>query len=153
MAGVRTTYNQTNARCNEILSASNAGIKPMHRPRLVRSLIFIASWPPSLETMQHEQLECTCRPTSMALTSDLLPWNPIMLVMSCSDRKDIYDVHATPSRSRRTLIVRMLENLNLLCLIAGGRSKYIPTNVRCNETLPGFKQLTAKDQNLSFQTM
>ena len=29
--------------------------------------------------------------------------------------------------------------------MAGGRTKYTLTNARCNETLPGFKELTPKD--------
>ena len=75
---------------------------------------------------------------------------PIMLVFFCSSlhrwhRKDIYYLYTTPSRSRRTLIVRMLEHFNLLWLMTGGRSKYILTNVPYNETLPESKALTPEN--------
>ena len=88
----------------------------------------------------------------------LVALEPIMLVFSCSSlhrwhRKDIYDVHATPSRQRRTLIIGMLEHLNLLCLMTGGRSKHTLPNVRCNETLPESKALTFKNHADAVQNL
>ena len=54
-------------------------------------------------------------------------------------------MYTTPSRPLLSLIVATLQHLNLLYLMAGGRTKYSLTNARCNETLPGFKALTPKD--------
>ena len=88
----------------------------------------------------------------------LVALEPIMLVFSCSSlhrwhRKDIYDVHATPSRQRRTLILGMLEHLNLWCLMTGGRSEHTRPNVRCNETLPESNALTFKNHADAIQNL
>ena len=47
----------------------------------------------------------------------------------------------------------MLEHFNLLCLMAGGRSKYTLTNVRCNETLPESNALTFKNHADAVQNL
>ena len=54
-------------------------------------------------------------------------------------------MYTTPSRPLLSLIVATLQHLNLLYFMAGGRTKYSLTNVRCNETLSAFNALTPKD--------
>ena len=47
-------------------------------------------------------------------------------------------MHTAPSRTFQPTIAIKLRHPNLLCLMAGGRTKYTLTNTPCNEPLPGF---------------